>query len=170
MRGFLSSIPDGDAGTYATLQAMRHLARRDSLDPQMRMAASQAVRGVPGAFGTEHSRILRDWITDRTSFLADPTYAEALHAPAWQIRQILTRGVLGVDCDDVAMLAAAMGLSIGLRARFVIVGFTLPNAPFRHVWCDLASAEGGPWVTIDPTRPVQPLANLRISRALVVEV
>jgi len=170
MRGFLSSVPAGDAGTLATVQAMRTLARRGAIDPVVRQQAALAVRGVPGDWGTEHASILRDWITRRTYYLADPTYTEALHEPGWQVRSILTLGNVGVDCDDVATLAAAMGLAIGLRARFVIVGFTSPNAPFRHVWTELASASRPEWVPIDPTRPVQAIARLPISRVRTVEV
>jgi hypothetical protein len=170
VRGFLSAIPDGDAGTYATVEAMRALARRDALTPDVRLAASAAVRGVPFDRGNVHAGILGRWIEARVYFLADPLYAEALHAPAWQIREILTRGVIGVDCDDVAMLAAAMGLSIGLRARFVLVGFNLPNAPFRHIWTELAAVQNPHWVAIDPTRPQQGLASLPISRQTIVEV
>jgi transglutaminase-like putative cysteine protease len=169
MRGFLSSIPDGDAGTYATVQAMRALARRDALDPTVRMATSATVQGVPFDRGAAHAGLIRRWIEPRVYFLADPLYAEALHAPAWQIRQILTRGVIGVDCDDVAMLAAAMGLSIGLKARYVLAGFGSPQAPFRHVWTELSAVQRPQWIAIDPTRPAQGLPAT-VSRRITVEV
>jgi hypothetical protein len=171
MRATLSDIPGGDAGTYATLARMAALARRDALDPLIRQAAAGAVRGMPGDFGTHHAMILRQWITARTTFLADPLYAEALFTPGWMIRHILTQGTVGVDCDDVATFAAAMGLSIGLRARFVIVGFSSPNAPYSHVWAELATAAGSPrWIPVDPTRPIRGLDRLPITRRDVVEV
>lgn len=170
MRGYLTSIPEGDAGTYRTLDLMRAMARRASAEPVVRQAAASAVRSYPGDGGTHHARLLNRWITERTYFLPDPLYIEALHEPALLLQQILTRGTVGVDCDDVAILAAAMGLSIGLRARFLIAGFTSPNAPFRHVWTELAGVHSGVWVPVDPTRPVQALANLPVSRLHAVEV
>ena len=170
MRGYLTSVPDGDAGTYQTVQWMRAIVHRNAVDPVVRQTTAAAVRGVPFDRGNIHAELIRQWIEARTYFLADPTYAEALHAPEWQIRQILTRGVIGVDCDDIAMLAAAMGLAIGLQARFVIVGFTSPKAPFRHIWTELAAVRSPRWVVIDPTRPMQGLESLSVSRRLVVEV
>lgn len=170
LRGQYSTLPDGDAGTYVTLDVMRRIARRASSLPIVRTLAAQAVRSYPGDGGNYHARLLNKWITERTYFLPDPTYTEALHEPAYLLTQILTRGNVGVDCDDVAMLAAAMGLSIGLRARYVIAGFSSPNAPFRHVWTELAGARSSSWVPIDPTRPVQILASLPITRLEAVEV
>jgi transglutaminase-like putative cysteine protease len=170
LRGSYSTLPDGDAGTYATLEVMRRMARHSSSLPIVRTLATQAVRSYPGDGGNHHARLLNRWITERTYFLPDPTYSEALHEPAYLLHQILTRGNVGVDCDDVATLTAAMGLSIGLRARFVIAGFTSPNAPFRHVWAELAGARSSVWVPIDPTRPVQILASLPITRLQAVEV
>lgn len=171
MRASLSFLPDGDAGTAATLDRMAAMARRAALDPVIRQAAASAVRGMPGDWGTQHALILRDWMTARTAFLADPLYAEALHDPEWMVRQILTRGLVSVDCDDIAMLAAAMGLSIGLRARFVTVGFTSPNASYSHVWAELATAASRPcWVPVDPTRPVRGLDRLPITRRHAMEV
>lgn len=170
MRGFLSSIPDGDAGTFATLDAMRGLARQASIDPTVRATTAALVRDVPFDRGNTHAVLIRRWIEARVYFLADPTYAEALHDPVWQIKQILTRGTVGVDCDDVAMLAAAMGLSVGLKARFAVVGFTSPNAPFQHVWTELAAIQSPRWAIVDPTRPMQALANFKISRMAYREV
>jgi len=170
MRGFLSQIPDGDAGAYATAQAMRELSRRAAVDPLIRQAAAGAVRDVPYDLGNHHAELIRRWIEPRVYFLADPTYAEALHAPEWSIRQILTRGTVGLDCDDVAMLAAAMGLSVGLRARFVMVGFSSPTAPFRHIWTELAAIHRPRWVPVDPTRSVQGLGRYQIGRTAYVGV
>lgn len=171
MRGVLVGIPDGDAGTYATLRVMADMARRSSILPIVRQAAVSAVRGLPGNDGTGHARLIRDWVSDRTYFLNDPLYAEALHVPGWSLAQILTRGNVGLDCDDVATLAAAMGLSVGLRARFVIAGFSSPQAPYRHVWTELSGASGPPrWVAVDPTRPVQSFASAPIRRLDCLEV
>lgn len=152
----------------ATVARMRDLARRASVHPALRQVAGRLVEGIGGSAWALQARILRDWVTDRVRFLPDPTYAETLHDPLWSLDQILTRGQVQLDCDDVAMLAAALGLSIGLRARFVVVAFLSPNAPYTHVWADLGN--GRSWVTVDPTRPLQGLAGLPISRVHYAEV
>lgn len=168
MQGFVLPIPSGDAGTVATLQRMRMMARSGSLHPLVRTVAARLVRDVPGTSAMLQARLVGDWIGQRVRFLPDPAHAEALHDPAWAVGSILTAGQVQLDCDDVALLTAAMGLSIGLRARFVTVGFSSPKAPFRHVWTELGT--GQTWRPVDPTRPMQPLAGLVVRRRLVTEV
>jgi len=170
MRSFVLPIPSGDAGTSATLAHMRMLARNASLQPLVRATAGRLVLGVSGFDGVTQARILRDWIEERVTFLADPATAEMLLEPTRVLHRILTAGIVQLDCDDVATLAATMGLAIGLRARFVVVGFSSPNAPFRHVWTELADARRVRWVAVDPTRPVAGLDSLAISRRGFVEV
>jgi transglutaminase-like putative cysteine protease len=144
------------------------MARQASIKPIVRTVTARVVVGVPGSAAMLQARLIRDWITERVRFLPDPATAEALHEPDWSIHQILTAGQVQLDCDDVAMLAAAMGQSIGLRARFVAVAFLSPNSPYQHVWADLGQRDA--WLTVDPTRPVQGLAGLAISRSTSVEV
>ncbi len=74
-----------------------------------------------------------------------------------------------VDCDDAAILAAGLGKAVGLLARFVLVGFRSSRAPFSHVWTELRSPTGGPWVEMDVTRSVQRLPS-RETRVRVVGV
>lgn len=167
MRGVVVSIPSGDAGVQATVIRMRDLARRASLDPIVRTVTARLVIGIPGSAGHLQARIIRDWLTARVRFLPDPTTAETLHDPAWSLDQILTSGQVQLDCDDVAILAAAMGQSIGLRARYVVVAFRSPNAPYQHVWADLG--DGRRWLSVDPTRPVQGLDGLAVTRQVIVE-
>jgi hypothetical protein len=167
MQGLAVWLPRGDAGVRATVQWMRQVARLGGITPLVRHVTARLVLGAPASL---YPRLIRDWIGEHTTFLADPTHAEALHDPGWMVDQILTAGLVQVDCDDVAMLAAAMGLSIGLRARFVIVGFGSPSAPYRHVWTELADASGVRWLPVDPTRPQQSFGSLPISRRFDVEV
>jgi transglutaminase-like putative cysteine protease len=113
--------------------------------------------------------ILVHWISDHTEFLPDPSPAEWLLDPVQSLDLILRDGVAQLDCDDVATLAAAMALSIGLRARFVVAAFHTPKAPYQHVWTEV-SPSGGRWTPIDPTRPAQGFRAFPISRLFVEEV
>lgn len=167
MRGVLLSLPSGDAGTRATLARMASWARSSAVHPLIRQVAARQVRSTSPDGGHEAAMRLAHWIGDHVMFLPDPSGVEALHDPVWSLREILTGGIVGLDCDDVAMLAAALGLSIGLRAQFVVVGFNSPNAPFGHVWTDLAGwSRSAPWIPVDPTRPAQGLDVLPISRRM----
>lgn len=166
MLGWLHQIPTGDLGTWATLRTMRALARAAAVDPVVRQTAADVALGVPGS---ELPAILGAWVGDRVLFLPDPATAEALHEPGMIVRRLARRGAVALDCDDVAMLSAALGLSVGLAARFVAVGFDSPSSPLRHVWTELAHPRSRRWVAVDPTRPAQSL-GVRVTRKVVVDV
>lgn len=148
----LERIPRGDLGTDATIARMATLARWRSLDPAVRAKAVEIVRYLDGRAPALQARYLRDWIDDRVQFLPDPTLVEALHDPVEVLMTIARHGIARVDCDDVATLAAALGLSIGLRPRFVVAAFS-PKPHFAHVWTEFATPAG--WMPVDPTRPLQ---------------
>lgn len=170
MRAQLVSIPGGDAGTMSVLAKMRSLARGSLTQPLVRQMAASIVDGIPGNQWSLQARAIRNWIEDHVGFLRDPRGVELLLTPELMVRTVLTRGRIAVDCDDVATLAAALGLSIGLRARFIAVGFHSPAAPFRHVWTDLGDPSGSSWIDLDVTRPSQSFAMAAISRRMPLEV
>ncbi len=162
------SIPAGDAGTQTTLNYMASLATQAAVTPVVRGVAAQLVLGI-GRRPMMHAEILSEWVAKHCEFLPDPTVAEALMPPWDALAMIARQGLVQCDCDDVAMLAAALGLSIGLRARFVVVAFAPgPTAPFAHVFTELAGPSGTAWLTVDPTRPM--LGMPTITRSLVMEV
>lgn len=167
----LAALPQGtgDFATYVTLGAMRGMVQRDFVLPVVRLTATDIVAGIGGKDGVEQAHAIRDWLSAHVEFLRDPDRAEMLHGPAWQINRIRKKGIIYVDCDDVAMLAAALGRSVGLRARFTLVGFNYPGAPFRHIWTDLAPPNGQQWIDCDITREQQNLPA-RISRTIHVRV
>jgi len=168
----LAALPQGagDFATYVTLGAMRGMVQRDFVLPAIRLTAGEIVAGAGGKDGTEQAHAIRDWLTTHVEFLRDPDRGEMLHGPAWQVRRVRANGSVSVDCDDVAMLAAALGRSIGLRARFTVVGFRYPGAPYRHIWTDLVSPQpGSAWVDCDITREQQNLPS-KITRVLHVRV
>lgn len=164
-------IPGGDAGTVATLERMRHVARSGALEVATRDLAAAIVAGS-GRDGVLHAQLLGEWVGDHTTFLADPLHAEAINQVSRTLELIRRYDQAQIDCDDVAVLAAALGLSVGLRARFVAVAFGAPYdlaAPYAHVWAELSPAAPEPvWLTIDPTRPTVELPP--IARRLILEV
>lgn len=167
----LSSLPmpAGDLGTWLTLTMMRSMVNREFLFPIIRLTASQIVSGS-GRDGIVQAQEIRGWLDGNVDFLRDPDGVEMLHGPVWQVKQILSQGRLQVDCDDVAMLSAALGKAVGLRARFVVVAFDNPNAPYRHVWTELSPYTVSAWTDMDITRPMQGLPFDRISRVSKMSV
>lgn len=162
-------LPSSDFGTYFTLAQMRAMVTREFLLPLVRLTATNIVSGIGGQDGIEQAHTIRSFIEQHTEFLRDPDTVEMLHGPAWQLRQINQRGIVQVDCDDVAMLAAALGKAVGLRARFVVVGFGTRTAPYRHVWAELSPRMPLSWIEMDVTRSAQGLPEY-ISRVFTMDV
>jgi transglutaminase-like putative cysteine protease len=162
-------LPAGDLGTWFTVQRMRALVNQDRMKPNVRLPAATLVSRVPLNDPLARADLIRDYLTHVFRFVPDPTGVEQLHPPSWQMGQVLTNGVVTGDCDDVAVLAAALGKAVGLVARFVLIGFGSPTAPYRHIWTELAVNRAGPWVECDITRPMQDLPPVP-SRVKVVEV
>jgi len=158
----LRALPAGDAGTFATVEAIRELVR----DAQ----SNDAVRRLGEAIGTEGSIAqralrLRDWIDRHFVFVSDPPTHEMLTTPAEQLRQIATYGAAFGDCDDAAVLAGALAHAAKLPVRIVLLGFGPPPVPFSHVFVEIPSPHGA--VDMDVTRPAQVLT--RPSRVLRVK-
>jgi hypothetical protein len=161
-------LPSSDLGTFWTLAQMRAMVIREFLQPIVRLTAAQIVTGTGGQDAAEQSHLIREFLVGHTEFLRDPDGVEMLHGPSWQLQQIHNTGIVSVDCDDVAMLAAALGKSIGLRARFVVVAFGSTRAPYQHVWTELG--RGNQWLDMDVTRPAQGLPFNSISRTMTQDV
>jgi len=162
--------PLGDLTTIFTVWKGRLLARREAWHPIVRNTAVQIVQAEDGYSGEGQALAIREWLNDHVRFLRDPRGAELLHGPVLTISQVDKNGMAYVDCDDAAVLAAALGKAVGLRARFVLVGFSSPHAPFRHIWTELAAPRpGSRWVEQDVTRASQNLPVVA-SRRWTVEV
>lgn len=156
------TIPGGRLGTMVTMSAMIKLATRASAMPIVRDQAVALVADIPARDYTAQAMAIRDWVGDHAIFLRDPTGQELLQAPELLLQRIQARGIAYGDCDDVAMLAAALGRAIGLKTAYVVLAFRSPSRPFSHVYAKLNG------VDVDPTRPAQGLAGLDITRQMVV--
>ncbi|MCP4899825.1 MAG: hypothetical protein GY906_22895 [bacterium] len=159
----------GDLPTIVTVWKMRGLAREGSWHPHTRAVATSIVRPGGGRDGTVQAQLVREWLAEHLHFQRDPQGTELLHGVPLQLATIAKVGTADYDCDDAAILAAALGKAVGLKARFQVVGFGSPRAPFRHVFTELRSPQGGPWVEQDVTRSAQQLPTTA-SRTWTVEV
>lgn len=168
MRYAVTSIERGDSGTYVTLRKMRELVNRSLALPIVRGTAVELARRVPPRQRRAQIEAIREFLTERVQFLRDPVGVELLHAPDLLLRWIAERYYVTVDCDDVAMLGAALGKAMGLKARFRAVAFLDPNAPYSHVWTELF--DGEQWRDLDVTRKYQDASVRAISRDLIYMV
>ena len=162
------TIRTGDDGIRDTLYAMWALARQSLTSPEIRRTAVDIAAGeAPGRLAAIVTA-LDLWARDRFHFMRDPYRIEQLHRPEWMLAQMRERGKILVDCDDAALLMAALGESIGVAARFVAVAFFDPRADFSHVWTELYDGHG--WRVIDPTRGAQPLDMRLVTRIMLLDV
>lgn len=133
------SIPLGDAGPRVTVENMAALAWEDA-------------DAIPLRF---HSgRDLRWWLAEHTYFQEDPPDLELVRTPGRMLREIERYGRAGGDCDDVATLAAALGLASGMDVRLVLAGLA-PDGPFVHVFAEVREPAGPSWTELDVVAEAQ---------------
>lgn len=152
----LGWIPSGDAGTRVTLERMAALAMAGASDPTVRRMAREIV-----AEDRDPIAALREWMAQRVVFRRDPSGVELLHSPVLMLQAIQVQGSVRVDCDDAAILGAALALSLGYTVRWVVVALD-GRKSFQHVWAEVQDREGK-WRELDVTRKSQSLGN-RVTR------
>lgn len=141
----LINIPDGAAGTRATLKIMARLVRETRIDQQISNLAASLVQDIPGHNFTDEARRCFEFVRDSIRYLKDTNGVEVVRNP------LVTLSMQAGDCDDMVTLLAALLESIGHRCRFIAVGYTQPG-DFEHVY--LETKIGGEWFACDPTMPV----------------
>lgn len=144
----LLSLPDGDAGTRATLRIMVSLVRRYRKSLPIRTLALEIVERVPGHknFPGEAAALCL-WVRGNIRYVRDVTEVETLQTP------LKTLDIGQGDCDDQATLLASLLEAVGFRTRFMAIK-TASLGPFIHV---VAQAQiGREWVTLETTEPWEP--------------
>lgn len=130
---------------------MAHLARKGLRDQRIRNLAVQiATAGFLNGSGLlqkdfegEARRILA-FVRDDIRYIRDTDGVELLHDPVTLLQ------IGAGDCDDKAILLAAMLGSIGHPTRFIAIAFE-PEL-YSHVW--VQDDLNGAWVDLEPTEPL----------------
>ena len=142
------TMPSGDAGVTYTLGRMRGLVAAGASNLLVRETAIGIIRRVPAHDRLGELRALHNWVRDNIRFTGDVLGVETLQAADYTLR-------MGAgDCDDRAVLLAALAQSVGLPAdlAFRVIAAN-PRAPrtFTHVY--LVATIGGKKIAMDPTYP-----------------
>lgn len=138
------NLPLGDAGVYRTVSKMQQL----TMGPVgvgsglVRAAALEATRGSVRDC-TEIEAVFR-WVKENIDFRGEAE--ETLQSPEATLR------MGGGDCDDHAMLLAAMLKSLGYAVQFKTVSVAR-EAPeeFSHVYAVVQDKVSGQWIPVDTT-------------------
>jgi Transglutaminase-like superfamily len=155
----------GDYGSAQTLDRMRELVNRSLSVPLVVETANGIAALSPPRDYLSIARAIRAWMARNFRFVRDPVGVELLRDPDYQLRQYMTYGYITGDCDDAAILGAALGKAVGIGARFVAVGFR-EAGPLTHVFAVLTGGKDGgigslgPGVELDVTRPQQARAKI----------
>lgn len=154
------SIAWGDRGVYQTLELMANLVDASLDSPDLiNFARSLAVAAGPRqpyrqalAFSAFLQRVWR--------FVDDPYDRDTLRDPVTLLREYQATGRVAGDCDEAAILGAALGRAVGMGAEFYVLGFASDDEPgpgrFQHVFAVLLTDDNRE-VSLDVTRPAGPL-------------
>lgn len=138
-------IPDGHAGTDATLRKMRELIRAGKVNPAVRQKAAAIAAAVrPQKYYAEILRRIHAFVRDEIAYIPDIRDVETLHAP-----EFILSHKYG-DCDDKSVLVASMFESIGFKTKLVAVGNT--PAACSHVYVEVKL--GRHWIPVETTENV----------------
>ena len=137
----LEALPDGEAGIRATLKRMRDLVNAAKADATIYDLARQIIRGEPEKDYPREARAVQAWVQQHIRYTRDPDDLESLQEPSKTVE--LGQG----DCDDQAMLVAALLASIGARTRFHAIG--AEPGVFSHVFAEVLI--DGSWFALETT-------------------
>lgn len=144
----LGSLPSGTRGTVKTLQAMACLVREAIKVPDFIIAA----RCIASRANPHDQRGQVKQFFDMVSkffYVNDPVDIEMVQGAQFS----LFESGFG-DCDDMAVILAALCGAIGIVSQFIVCGFDSGSNSYEHVWaqCYLEPSEfdKGGWLDLDP--------------------
>ena len=121
----LSGLPDGVAGTRATLKRMASLVKQYKADPGINLLALDITRGLASYDHIGEIRSIQRFVRDAIRYVMDVEGVETLRTPP------VTIEYEAGDCDDKAVLLCTLAATIGYQTQFIAVGFDGEN--FSHV-------------------------------------
>lgn len=144
MTATLQAIPDGKAGTVATLKIMREITKAGKTTLPVRNLALSLISSLPQKDYFNELKVLHRFVRDQIRYVRDVHGVETVQTPD------VTLSLRAGDCDDKSVLLAALLESIGHPTRFVAIGFKPDD--FVHVYVE--SRIGTAWVPAETTEPV----------------
>jgi hypothetical protein len=138
-------LADGFRGTDATVELMRQLTtgQYGTRSPKIRALAINILKQarVPEKDYPAEMVAIHNWVRDNIRYTRDVHGQETLCPP----EEIAFNSKSG-DCDDKAMLDAALLGAVGIPTRFKVLGVT----PQRYSHVYLEANVGGRWIPLDP--------------------
>lgn len=142
----LQEIPNGSAGTKATLRKMAELIRLGKKTLPIRLLALDLTKHLRQKDWAGEIASLHRYVRDNIRYVKDINGVETLHTPEKILE--LKQG----DCDDKSILLASLLESIGHPARIVAIGIS----PFAYCHVLVETKLRNKWVPLETTEPVNP--------------
>lgn len=139
-------IPNGQAGIEATLEQMAMLVRDAQTDPITRTTALGLLNRSRSRTIAMGVRMAELFVRRTLQLINEPV--ELLQPPAWLLSQAAAGIPTWGDCDDAAMLVAALILAMGVPVRFHAV-WPVDIGGDGHVFTE--ALDGRFWRRADPT-------------------
>lgn len=139
----LTGISDGPAGAVQTIAQMRQLVMDATRDPSQHIRdAALSIIGSAAYVG--QVRAIQVWVQQNIRYIRDPPSLELVQTPQKTLQW--TAG----DCDDQAVLVAALLDSIGHPTQFYAMGFR--GGPLEHILT--RTKIGTQWVAVETIKSV----------------
>ncbi len=130
-----TSLAGGKAGNMQTLRMMKKVARERAGHPVVRKLALNILNyyGVQSHHYADEARAIGRWVQEKIRYVKDPNGIEQLHDPLTLIDQV-QQGIARGDCDDMALLTAALLMSIGHSPKYRCVRYKTKFGHFNHIY------------------------------------
>jgi len=144
----LHKIPEGYPGTLETIGHIKELVRNGAKDFGVRQTAIDILieNGIKPKDYLGEIRALFEWVQKNIRYTRDTYRVELLHSARRMLE--LRAG----DCDDMAILLAALLEAIGHPVRLVLTGpDPLRRNLFTHIYVEVFHERR--WIPLDATMP-----------------
>ena len=141
----LHAIPDGSAGIAATLDYMVTETKKYRTDLTLRSLAENIIANVAIKNYWAEAEAVQNWVRSNIRYTQDVYDVETIKDP---LTLVFSR--FG-DCDDMALLAGTLLITLGHPVRYVATGASEPGE-FDHVYVETKIANR--WVGVETTENV----------------
>lgn len=114
---------------------MKKIAREKSGDPTIRRLALNILHdyGVGSMQYIDEALAIGDYVKNKVRYVRDPDGIEYLQDPLDLVKHV-QQGIAQGDCDDMALFAATLLLSVGHQPFFRAVRYYEPVGNYNHIY------------------------------------
>lgn len=131
----------------ATLKLMSQKVKAGKADPFIRAKALELTSGLRQKNRIGEIHAVWEFVKNRIRYVRDIRNVETLQDPDYTLLQAAG------DCDDKAVLTAALLESIGHPTAFLALGFA--PGKFSHVIAETRAGAAGKWLPLETTEDVR---------------